>query len=454
MIKRKRALPFLSLVAVFLAAHVPAVAEPVVVPANATPPIVYVAGDGSGDFNCDGSRDQVEINAALNFVEANSAFTTVYLKGSNTYWIDEPIVVPNNMILTGHPTARVQVVNNADWEPNKPMICQKTKEQDYWRLPIDKNDPNYDSSNLGKQIYGTANDYIDNVEISGFELTAGNQDAEIGRWNYILIAFMTASNLSIHDMYLHGGYGDFIRLMANRPASDESNRVRNIRIYNNVMDNSGHDAIYIKYAYDVEIYNNEVYHTRTNCGIRVEQARHVSIHGNTVGNSMTREPSGYAGVYVGNGKLPLASAEIYGNYIFGKTVGIVLKGQRSKADSDVFTLQGAHVYHNRIYNILNYADSKALHGAIRLFGTHNTIVEYNVIEGSAKNGISWELGSRNSGTGYTTIVRYNVISNTAEGYAILNSDSEHHSFICDYNRLYNNAATYSGASSTTDVIVD
>ena len=29
------------------------------------PPIVYVARDGSGDFNCDGKDNQVEINKAL-----------------------------------------------------------------------------------------------------------------------------------------------------------------------------------------------------------------------------------------------------------------------------------------------------------------------------------------------------------------------------------------------------
>lgn len=28
-------------------------------------PTVYVSGDGTGDFNCDGTADEVEINAAL-----------------------------------------------------------------------------------------------------------------------------------------------------------------------------------------------------------------------------------------------------------------------------------------------------------------------------------------------------------------------------------------------------
>ena len=40
---------------------------------------VYVASDGSGDFNCDGSDDQVEINKALAYVAENPQFRTVFI---------------------------------------------------------------------------------------------------------------------------------------------------------------------------------------------------------------------------------------------------------------------------------------------------------------------------------------------------------------------------------------
>ena len=55
-----------------------------------TAPIVYVAGDGSGDFNCDGKGDEVQINQALKFVAENSAYTTVHLRGPFTYTITVP----------------------------------------------------------------------------------------------------------------------------------------------------------------------------------------------------------------------------------------------------------------------------------------------------------------------------------------------------------------------------
>ena len=48
-------------------------------------PTVYVAGDGSGDFNCDGKDDHVQINQALKFVADSSEYTTVHLKGPFTY---------------------------------------------------------------------------------------------------------------------------------------------------------------------------------------------------------------------------------------------------------------------------------------------------------------------------------------------------------------------------------
>ena len=48
---------------------------------------VYVSTDGSGDFSCDGSDDQTEINKALAYVAENPQFTTVHLKGPNIYVI-------------------------------------------------------------------------------------------------------------------------------------------------------------------------------------------------------------------------------------------------------------------------------------------------------------------------------------------------------------------------------
>ena len=76
--------------------------NPLIVPSNKK---VYVAGDGSGDFNCNGTDDQMEINQALIYVAKNPPFTTVHLRGPNTYVISNTIFIGNNTVLEGDPTA-------------------------------------------------------------------------------------------------------------------------------------------------------------------------------------------------------------------------------------------------------------------------------------------------------------------------------------------------------------
>src|SRR5512141_20904 len=71
-------------------------------------PVVYIAGDGSGDFNCDGKNDHVQINQALQFVAENSGYTTVYLKGPFTYIIDETLLIGSSTILEGDSSANLK----------------------------------------------------------------------------------------------------------------------------------------------------------------------------------------------------------------------------------------------------------------------------------------------------------------------------------------------------------
>jgi hypothetical protein len=62
--------------------------------------VVNVAGDGSGDFNCDGNNDHVQINQALDYA-ANHPGTTVHLKGPFTYVIGESLLIGSNTVLQG-----------------------------------------------------------------------------------------------------------------------------------------------------------------------------------------------------------------------------------------------------------------------------------------------------------------------------------------------------------------
>jgi hypothetical protein len=66
-------------------------------PSPPSPPIVYVATDGSGNYNCDGTDDQLEINTAIDYVATHVDYTTVHLK-AGTYTIDGG---PYSIILKG-----------------------------------------------------------------------------------------------------------------------------------------------------------------------------------------------------------------------------------------------------------------------------------------------------------------------------------------------------------------
>jgi hypothetical protein len=134
-----------------------------------TGPILSVATDGTGDYNCDGTSDQVEINAALDFVAGHPDFTTVYLKGTGTFTIDQPILISSNTILTGDSTATLKLQDNVGWwTHNKPMVAQTGR--------IGGWDP-----------WGHEGESLSNVEIFGFEITAGEQQeptGDLSAWSF------------------------------------------------------------------------------------------------------------------------------------------------------------------------------------------------------------------------------------------------------------------------------
>ncbi len=389
-------------------------------------PIVYVAWDGKGDYNCDGKADQEQINEALKFVASNDKFTTVYLKGKHTYWIDEPLVIPSNIKLTGDSTAKVQLIDGVKWPGNKPMVRQEG--EIHWK-----------DDDLGVAIYGTKEDKISNVEISGFEISGGKQKLPHGRWYVILIMFNRAYNIKIHDMNLNNACGDIIRIFDNGEP-----RSKNIKIYNNKLHSSGHEGMYLLRIKNLKIYNNEITLTETNAGMRVADCTNILIYGNTIGNSYDIRPSGYAGIYLSiNGYEP-DTAEIYDNYVYGKTVGILVYVEYQGMESKF-----VHIHHNRIFKIAHFKNRTDLQGGIRIIGVRNALVEYNTIEGSVKDGIIFEFGNVGVKTKYNekgedifpgkfkTTVRNNIITNCG-GYGITNfSNTGKHKFDISNNNIYN-----------------
>ena len=85
-----------------------------------------MSGDGSGDFNCSGINDQIQINQALQFVVGNPGYTTVHLKGPFTYVINDTILIGSDTILEGDSSAVIKLADHASWDTMKPLIQQKS----------------------------------------------------------------------------------------------------------------------------------------------------------------------------------------------------------------------------------------------------------------------------------------------------------------------------------------
>lgn len=82
-----------------------------------------VAGDGTGDYNCDGTNDEVEINYALAWAQANPQ-STIYIKGPFSYDIRDSLLVGSYTTIKMDSTTKLRLTDSASWAVNKPLIGQ------------------------------------------------------------------------------------------------------------------------------------------------------------------------------------------------------------------------------------------------------------------------------------------------------------------------------------------
>ncbi len=379
---------------------------------------VYVSTDGSGDFNCDGTDDHIEINEALAYVAENPEFTTVHLKGPNTYLISDSIFVGSNTILEGDPTAVIKLKDKADWPLEKPLITQR------------------DSSES------------QNITVKGFEIDGnhdGNREKSRGKGYHNLVHFLNCKNIRVYDMYMHDSHGDGLKVVK---GSD-------IQFYNNTVYKVGHDALYIIYSSDIGAWNNKIT-CRTNSGLRVYNGNHVKFYNNIINS----EGEGGAGIEIQKtgSSTVMDDIEIYNNLLYEtNAAGIWITGYGPAYSKD--SAKDVYIHNNRFYKT-GINPGAAWAGGVVLNGFYNTLIEDNVFDGCygaaiAHKQVDEEFSS--PGSDYTTTARNNIIINTrssptaGEGYAFYNQLEDSHSFILQNNCLLNNAGgNYMHAESTSD----
>ncbi|KKG72224.1 hypothetical protein DU63_13555, partial [Methanosarcina mazei] len=196
---------------------------------------------------------------------------------------------------------------------------------------------------------------------------------------------------------------------------------------------------------------------RDDSGIRLFNCKNAVIFNNEI----TSENHGGAGIEIQkNSAVKINNIEIYNNNIYNiRTMGIWIYGYGTY---DRTAASGVHIHHNIIRGNGLYTDEV---GGIVLQGFNGTIIENNVIDGNYRTGVAM----RNSydyvspGSGYVTILRNNIITNTVPdasaggtAYGVSNDLSSTHSFVMEYNCVYNpSQSNYNGVSShKTDINVD
>jgi hypothetical protein len=402
-------------------------------PITPTNKIVYVSADGKGDFNSDGSDDQVEINQALAYVAENPQFTTVHLNGPNTYILSDSILIGSNTILEGDTTAVIKLEDKADWPSGKPLIAQM-------------------------DIAG-----IHDVTVKGFEIYGNhnkNTDRSKGQGYYNMISFLNSKSIKVHDMYMHDGHGDGLRV----------ENSSNIQFYNNKVYKLGHDGLYAIDCLKVEAWNNKIT-CRINSGLRVWNSNHVKFHDNVI-DSFYDWSAGGPGILIEKSTGIVNDVDVYNNTIhntYGPGIWLIGYGGSYPEEE----AKNVHIHHNIFYSTGTNPSIDWV-GGIVASGFYGTLIENNVFDSVYHAAVTHmyppfstrvddPIDLSPKGNGYTTIVRNNIIVNTQKrtkdpggtGYAVINYLPETHTFVLKNNCLYNNAGgNYINADSTTDIYAD
>ncbi len=271
---------------------------------------VYVAADGRGNFNCDGSDDQVEINKALEYVAENPQFTTVHLKGPNTYVISDSILIGNDTVLEGDPTTVIKLKDEADWQRDKPLITQM--------------------SSAGNH----------DIIIKGFEIDGNykkNEEKKRGEGYYNQIYFFNSRNIQVHFMYMHDGHGDGLKI----------ERSSNIQFYNNKVYKLGHDGLYAINCQNVEAWNNTIT-CRTNSALRIWNSNHIKFHDNII-DSFYHWSAGGPGIQIQKTTGVMNDIEVYNNTIhntYGPGIWLLGYGHSYPKEE----AQNVYIHHNIFYS--------------------------------------------------------------------------------------------------------
>ncbi|SES77215.1 Putative Ig domain-containing protein [Methanococcoides vulcani] len=412
---------------------------------GSTAPIVYVATDGSGDYNCDGTADEVQINQATAFVNAHPEYDTVYIKAGN-YEIADTVRFYSNMDLQGAGVDKtiITLVDECGFPQYQSLFEPATRAAHNFKIHDFQIDGNYFSQTYVRTVYGEpaihGRSFMDGI---GFRHNGPNGDLS------------DPYDFEIYNMEMHHIANDGLKINGDgKPA--------NMNIHDNEFYWTGHDDIYIHGADGVFIHDNLVSVLNGDCGFRIENTDNVVI----TNNVMQTDPSalhGLSAIYLSltGASYTCQNYDISYNEIKTHQEFGVVVCNRVTGTPALDKASDLYIHHNLIYDSTGYGSYS---GGIQINGWDNTVIENNVIDSSEGDGIitrnRFGMGTT---TGYKIYIRNNIITGTnynsgfsSSGYGINNYLASRHDLILDNNNIWNNEkGNYRNVgSSSSDFNVD
>jgi len=266
--------------------------------------VVTVAGDGSGDYNCDGKADDVQINQALEFAAQNPG-TTVHLKGPFTYDISDSLRIGSNTVLEGDSGTKIKLAKGLPvWGGRESSISDKKA-----MLMV------RGSSASGVTIKGITVDGSQSDYYSGVRL---------GTSCYNMATIVNCNGLTIQDVTFQNGCNDAMLI------SQSSNVV----IDSVTVNKCGHDGVYAYHVNGITVKNCN-FINRTNSSVRFDSV----TNGVMKNNECTTSGGGYAGLELQG---TLKNIEASGNHFHDLPAPAVVRLNTKET--------GVNIHDNRIEN--------------------------------------------------------------------------------------------------------
>ena len=246
--------------------------------------VIIVTGDGSGDFNCDGKDDNVQINQALDYAASHGG-ATVHLKGPRTYVICDSLRIGTNTILEGDAGVILKLAKGLKpWGgPGSSIANEKAM------LMIKGNSASAVTiRNL--TVDGSQSDYYPTVKLGAYY---NNMATLVG-----------VNGLTIQNVTFKNGCNDAMLI----------SKCSNILIDTVTVNKCGHDGVYAYNNKNITVKNCK-FINRANSSTRFDTV----TDGVFANNDCTTSGGGYAGLELEN---RVTNIECTGNYFHDMPWGI------------------------------------------------------------------------------------------------------------------------------------